>query len=136
MPSSGAPVASAPPPPSTPPSAWSGPTVQVSATGARVRTAGGEALVAPQAVGAAPLLINIVGGDGPPVSVRLTRKGEGVRANVAARPWGAVTWDGRAVGETPIADLPVRSGAHILSVVGPDGGTTVVTLTLDPGTSL
>jgi hypothetical protein len=58
------------------------------------------------------------------------------RANIAARPWGAVTWDGRAVGETPIADLPVRAGAHTLSVVGPDGRATVVTLTLDPGAAL
>ena len=121
------------PPASSPPL---GPTVRVSAEGARVRTASGDALTGAEPLGATPLLVNIIGGEGPPVSMRLSRKGEGVRANIAARPWGAVTWDGRAVGETPIADLPVRAGAHTLSVVGPDGRATVVTLTLDPGAAL
>jgi serine/threonine-protein kinase len=45
--------------------------------------------------------------------------------SVDAAPWGTVHLDGRAVGETPIAELKVSAGPHVLIVKNPDTGRTV-----------
>lgn len=44
-----------------------------------------------------------------------------VRLSVNARPWARVRIDGREVGVTPLADLPVAPGRHRVRAELPDG---------------
>ena len=45
----------------------------------------------------------------------------GPRLSVNARPWAAISLDGTAVGETPLGELRVSPGAHVVSAKLPDG---------------
>ena len=45
----------------------------------------------------------------------------GPRLNVNAVPWAEIHVDGRPVGETPLGELPVAPGAHVVSAKLPDG---------------
>jgi hypothetical protein len=40
---------------------------------------------------------------------------------VNARPWAAITLDGTPVGETPLGELRVTPGSHVVSAKLPDG---------------
>ncbi len=58
------------------------------------------------------------------------RRGAIVVANVAAEPWATIWLDGRHVGETPQAGLPLRSGERVLELRGPGGATNTVRVRL------
>jgi len=45
----------------------------------------------------------------------------GPRLNVNARPWAEIQLDGNPVGETPLGELRVTPGAHVVSAKLPDG---------------
>ncbi len=45
----------------------------------------------------------------------------GPRLNVNAAPWAAIDLDGRAIGETPLGELRVAPGPHVVSAKLPDG---------------
>lgn len=45
----------------------------------------------------------------------------GPRLSVNAEPWAAIRLDGRAVGETPLGELRVAPGPHVVSARLPDG---------------
>jgi serine/threonine-protein kinase len=53
--------------------------------------------------------------------------------NVNARPWANVWLDGRAVGETPLANLRVPVGEHELIFRHPDLGERRVVAVVEPG---
>jgi serine/threonine protein kinase len=128
-PPSDSPPPSAPsdsPPPPAP--VVDGPRVRLSAEGARVRDAAGEALATWRPLAGGSVLAQVIGGTGPPVSVRLLASGRLVRANVTARPHGEVRLDGVALGGTPLADIPLRAGRRSLVVRAPDGSETRVTI--------
>ncbi|MFZ4735203.1 MAG: serine/threonine-protein kinase [Bradymonadia bacterium] len=109
-----------------------GPTVRVVAEGgARVRESGGAEHRTARVLHDGAVLLHVVGGAGPPVNLRVFVSGNIVRAHVAARPWGTVVLDGLALGETPLADLALRPGAHRLAVTGPDGQTTDLVVHLE-----
>ncbi|MGH0035521.1 MAG: AAA family ATPase [Myxococcota bacterium] len=44
-----------------------------------------------------------------------------VLVGVNARPWATIWLDGRELGETPLAEIPVRPGTHRFAAVMPDG---------------
>jgi hypothetical protein len=134
-PLSAPPPVSAPPPISAPPPASNeapvrveGPRVRVAAEGARVRDAEGGNLAAWRPLAGGSVLAQVIGGTGPPVSIRLLAGGRMVRANVTARPHGEVRLDGVALGGTPLADIPLRPGRRALVVRAPDGSETRVTI--------
>lgn len=114
-----------------PPVPPSGPRVQVAAPGASA-TVGGQPAAGrwwPLGQGRG-LLVGVRGGAGPPARLRLLARGALVVANVAADPWATVLLDGRPVGETPLAGLPLPSGASTLELRGPRGVATSVQLRL------
>jgi type II secretory pathway predicted ATPase ExeA len=45
----------------------------------------------------------------------------GPRLSVNARPWAAISLDGTPVGETPLGELRITPGAHVVSAKLPDG---------------
>jgi hypothetical protein len=45
----------------------------------------------------------------------------GPRLSVNARPWAAIRLDGDPIGETPLGELRVAPGAHVVSATLPDG---------------
>lgn len=45
----------------------------------------------------------------------------GPRLSVNARPWAAISLDGTPVGETPLGELRITPGAHLVSAKLPDG---------------
>jgi hypothetical protein len=45
----------------------------------------------------------------------------GPRLSVNARPWAAISLDGTPVGETPLGELRVTPGPHVVSAKLPDG---------------
>ena len=45
----------------------------------------------------------------------------GPRLNVNAAPWAEIHVDGRPVGETPIGELSIAPGAHVVTATLPDG---------------
>jgi hypothetical protein len=55
------------------------------------------------------------------------------RLDVAAFPWGQVTVDGRAVGNTPILGLELPPGQHLVVVTNPSGQTAKTKVTILPG---
>jgi hypothetical protein len=45
----------------------------------------------------------------------------GPRLSVNARPWAEIHLDGQPLGETPLGELPVAPGSHVVSATLPDG---------------
>jgi hypothetical protein len=43
------------------------------------------------------------------------------RLSINARPWARIELDGRVLGTTPLADLPVEPGSYVVRAVLPDG---------------
>jgi hypothetical protein len=44
-----------------------------------------------------------------------------VLVGVNAHPWATIWIDGEEVGETPLAEVPVTPGLHIVAALMPDG---------------
>ena len=78
------------------------------------------------------LLLRVRGGSGPPVHLRIRPRATHFEAAVDARPWGNVRLDGRDMGTTPAATVPLRPGQRRLEVIGPDGAITTVRLQVSP----
>ena len=45
----------------------------------------------------------------------------GPRLNVTARPWAEIQLDGNPVGETPLGELSLAPGPHVVTARLPDG---------------
>lgn len=108
----------APPPPS-------GPRIRLLSTGARVQ--GAEALGQGWHRVAAKGVLLRQSGDGPTIIVRLRPQGGRFVATVNSKPFGPLVVDGRALGSTPAAAVPLAPGRHVLSVGG-DGAKSALRL--------
>ena len=106
--------------------------VRLSTSQGRIRGRGGGALKGWQSVGTDGLFVSVVGGPGPPVRLRLRRRHGRIYANVDARPWGKVYLDGRPMGDTPAASLPLGAGTRRIRVVGPEESSTDLRIEVDP----
>ncbi len=121
------PAAEPPPEPAAP----AGPRLRVSADGARVTGASGEDggwVDVPKR----GLLLDAKGGAGPPVRLRIRPRTTHFEAAVDARPWGQVILDGRDLGPTPAATVPLRAGKRRLEVRAETGATTTIHLEISP----
>ncbi|MSP73895.1 MAG: serine/threonine protein kinase [Myxococcales bacterium] len=128
VPTSAAPPTAAPAPPTT---TTAGPRLRILADDARVHRGDGGSSVDFMDLTLGAAFVQIVGGPGPPVTLRARLEGGHLRANITARPYGQVVLDGRQVGETPLADLVLQPGLRDLLVRGPDGKETRLHLTIE-----
>lgn len=90
------------------------PQVQVLGRGG-ARTAGGIRKMIPQGI-----KYTIVG-TGPRVRLRLRQRGQLYLATIDAKPWGQVTVDGKNLGPTAVANVPLREGVRRIRVRAEDG---------------
>ncbi|MCB9545766.1 MAG: hypothetical protein H6706_07860 [Myxococcales bacterium] len=83
------------------------------------------------AMEAGGLVARAAGGPGPEVQLRLRPQGDRFLATVSSRPFGTVFIDGRDVGPTPAAALPLRPGRRVL-VVRTEAGATELSIEVAP----
>jgi len=72
--------------------------------------------------------------EAPPAEVLTTLAP--ARLSLQSYPWGSVYVDGAYVGTTPLLDLPIYAGAHIIRIERPDRLPYVRTVTAEPGQDL
>jgi hypothetical protein len=104
-----APAREAPPPPAaaTPPT----PEVKVAAPEGAPRATGTDGSGEPETTAARGE------GPGPAIASRVRP----IRVNLNARPWARIEVDGKDVGVTPLADVPIDPGVHRFRARLPDG---------------
>ena len=93
------------------------PQVQVLGRGG-ARTAGGIRKMIPQGIK------YTITGAGPRVRLRLRQRGQLYLATIDAKPWGLVTVDGKNLGPTAVANVPLREGTRHIQVRAEDGSET------------
>lgn len=85
-------------------------------------------------VAAEPAAVEVVDVAPPPAetaAVPETRPAPVVAVNINARPWAHIEVDGREVGLTPLADLPLSPGEHRFRARLPDGRVVERTASID-----
>ncbi len=98
-----------------------GPRVKVGAAG----TGGGWRTVPPSG-----LLVSVPARGGPSVKIRVQVRQGRFLGTFDSRPYGPLSVDGKALGNTPLANIPLRPGLRRVSVRGPDGRSTKITIDL------
>jgi len=58
------------------------------------------------------------------------------RLSLQSYPWASVFVDGAYVGTTPLLDLPVSAGPHVVRIERPDRVPYAVSVTVEPGQDL
>jgi serine/threonine-protein kinase len=66
----------------------------------------------------------------------LETRGTAGTVNVNALPWASVIIDGAAVGDTPLANLPLSAGPHDVVFKHPELGERRLRVNVTPGTPL
>ncbi len=87
--------------------------------------------------------VTVAAGEHRSVELVLDRRGSTARPTVAVgyltvrtTPYSVVTVAGRALGETPFAQVALPAGTHVLTFTNPDRGTVKRTVRIQPGKTL
>ena len=107
-----------------------GPRLRIGAGSAIARIAGQPAGTTWRPLDGRGILIEAEAAGGPKLRARVIDRGGRFVATINATPLGVLTVDGRAMGETPRAGVPLKHGRSTLVVRTPDGNETRLVLEL------